>query len=38
VLNLKSSVLDYSITIKKVMKEPLIKLINEEIYSNVDAF
>jgi predicted 2-oxoglutarate/Fe(II)-dependent dioxygenase YbiX len=38
VLNLKNELLDYSLTIKKAMKKPLINLINEEIYHNVDEW
>jgi predicted 2-oxoglutarate/Fe(II)-dependent dioxygenase YbiX len=38
VLNLKKEVLEYCITVKKVMKQPLIKLINEEIYQSVETW
>tara|TARA_A100001391_G_scaffold151561_1_gene109297 strand:- start:1998 stop:2576 length:579 start_codon:yes stop_codon:yes gene_type:complete len=38
VLNLKKDVLEYCITMKKVMKKPLIKLINEEIYQSVEVW
>ena len=37
-LNLKKDVLEYCITMKKVMKKPLIKLINEEIYQSVEVW
>ena len=37
-LNLKSEVLQYSITMKSVMKEPLINLINEQIYYETDTW
>lgn len=37
-LNLKKEVLEYSITMKNVMKKPLINLIEHEIYSDVDSW
>ena len=37
-LNLKKDVLEYSITMKNVMKEPLIKLINEQVYYLTDSW
>ena len=37
-LNLKKEVLEYCITMKKVMQKPLIKLINEEIYLDVESW
>jgi len=38
VLNLKNEVLEYSITMKNVMEKPLINLINEEIYTDIDSW
>jgi len=38
VLNLKKEVLEYSITMKNVMKKSLLNLINEEIYVDVESW
>ncbi len=37
-LNLKKEIKDYCFLIKKSLKEPLINLINHEIYNNIDSF